>query len=92
MILVLQAKTYGGAGVMRDDYQNENVTGDEMRTAEAFRASEPGYRRLFEAAKDGILILEADPGRISDVNPFLTELLDNQTGTGFLQKHGVPIN
>jgi len=26
------------------------------------RASEVSYRRLFEAAKDGILILEADTG------------------------------
>ena len=39
------------------------------------RASELSYRRLFEAAKDGILILEADTGRITDVNPFLVELL-----------------
>ena len=39
------------------------------------RASELSYRRLFEAAKDGILILEANTGRISDVNPFLIEML-----------------
>jgi PAS domain S-box-containing protein len=39
------------------------------------RASELSYRRLFEAAKDGILILDADTGRINDVNPFLIELL-----------------
>jgi PAS domain S-box-containing protein len=42
---------------------------------EALRASELRYRRLFEAARDGILILEADTGRITDVNPFLIELL-----------------
>jgi PAS domain S-box-containing protein len=42
---------------------------------EAMRASELGYRRLFEAAKEGILILEADTGRISDVNPFLIQML-----------------
>ncbi len=41
----------------------------------ALRASELSYRRLFEAARDGILILEPDTGRITDVNPFLTELL-----------------
>ena len=39
------------------------------------RSSELSYRLLFEAAKDGILILEADTGRVSDVNPFLVELL-----------------
>jgi PAS domain S-box-containing protein len=37
--------------------------------------SELKYRRLFESAKDGILILDLDTGRISDVNPFLCELL-----------------
>jgi PAS domain S-box-containing protein len=33
------------------------------------------YRRLFESAKDGILILDAQSARIQDVNPFLCELL-----------------
>ncbi len=37
--------------------------------------SEKRYRRLFEAAKDGILILDAETGRVVDVNPFLLELL-----------------
>ena len=38
-------------------------------------ASEIRYRRLFESAKDGILILDAETGMIVDVNPFLTDLL-----------------
>ena len=38
--------------------------------------SELRYRRLFEAAQDGILILDADSGKIIDVNPFLLDLLD----------------
>ena len=33
------------------------------------------YRRLLESAKDGILILDAESGRIIDVNPFLIEML-----------------
>ncbi len=37
--------------------------------------SELRYRRLFEAAQDGILILDARTGMISDVNPFLMEML-----------------
>jgi PAS domain S-box-containing protein len=41
----------------------------------ALRASELSYRRLFEAARDGILILDTDTGRVTDVNPFLVELL-----------------
>ena len=47
----------------------------ERRTEQALRASELSYRRLFEAAKDGILILDVDTGRINDVNPFLFRLL-----------------
>jgi PAS domain S-box-containing protein len=42
---------------------------------DAISAFELRYRRLFEAARDGILILDADTGRITDVNPCLTELL-----------------
>lgn len=40
------------------------------------RDSEVRFRRLFEAAQDGILILDAKTGLISDVNPFLAKLLD----------------
>ena len=36
---------------------------------------ETRYRRLFESAKDGILILDAETGKIVDVNPFLIDLL-----------------
>ena len=45
------------------------------RSAKAVGASELRYRRLFESAKDGILILDAETGMIVDVNPFLIELL-----------------
>ena len=37
--------------------------------------SEARYRRLFETAKDGILILDGDTGRITDANPFLQDML-----------------
>jgi PAS domain S-box-containing protein len=37
--------------------------------------SELRYRRLFEAARDGILILDAETGIVVDVNPYLIELL-----------------
>ncbi len=37
--------------------------------------SELRYRRLFEAAQDGILILDAKTGMIEDVNPFLIKML-----------------
>ena len=45
------------------------------RLEKELRASELSYRRLFEAANDGIVILELKTGRITDVNPFLTKLL-----------------
>ena len=48
----------------------------ELKRAEAaVAASEVRYRRLFESAKDGILILDAATGMVVDVNPFLVDLL-----------------
>ncbi|HWR99492.1 MAG TPA: PAS domain S-box protein, partial [Prolixibacteraceae bacterium] len=47
---------------------------------ESLKTSETRYRRLFESAKDGILILDAETGMIIDVNPFLIEML------GFTEK------
>ncbi|MBE0623265.1 MAG: GGDEF domain-containing protein [Burkholderiales bacterium] len=44
-------------------------------TLNALRASESRYRRLFEAARDGILLLNSETGQIEDVNPYLIELL-----------------
>ena len=62
---------------MSSKHENENgkVTGNGAQMEQALRASELSYRRLFEAARDGILILDVDTGRITDVNPFLFELL-----------------
>ena len=40
-----------------------------------WRKSEVQYRRLFESARDGILILDGLTGRIIDVNPFMIDLL-----------------
>ncbi len=48
---------------------------ERKRAEDALNASEVRYRRLFEAAKDGILILDATTGIIVDVNPFLIQLL-----------------
>ncbi|MGZ6346308.1 MAG: sensor domain-containing diguanylate cyclase [Anaerolineales bacterium] len=41
----------------------------------SLKDSELRYRRLFEAAQDGILILDAESGAITDVNPFLINIL-----------------
>jgi two-component system CheB/CheR fusion protein len=40
-----------------------------------FRRSELRYRSLFEAARDGVLILDPKTRKILDANPFITELL-----------------
>jgi diguanylate cyclase (GGDEF)-like protein/PAS domain S-box-containing protein len=50
-------------------------TAEAKRAADELKASELRYRRLFETAKDGILLLDADTGRITDVNPFLEDML-----------------
>ena len=48
---------------------------DSSDAEQALEASELRYRRLFETAKDGILILDAETGIVVDVNPFLVHLL-----------------
>ena len=48
---------------------------ERYEMAEALRASEVRYRRLFEAARDGILILDAETGMVVDVNPYMIEML-----------------
>jgi PAS domain S-box-containing protein len=48
---------------------------ESRRERETFVVSETRYRRLFESAKDGILIVDAETGKIMNVNKFLVELL-----------------
>ncbi len=52
----------------------EDVTDHKLAKA-ALNNSGIRYRRLFEAAKDGILILDAKTLKIIDSNPFMTDLL-----------------
>ena len=47
----------------------------EWKESQALRASEIRYRRLFEAARDGVLILDFDTRKITDANPFMSEML-----------------
>ncbi len=54
-----------------EDRSDEGAT----RTLNQLQISEVRYRRLFETAKDGIFLLNADTGRITDVNPFLEDML-----------------
>ena len=63
-----QQQIVGVVLVFRDQTQ-------ERAAQEAVGASEVRYRRLFESAKDGILILDGESGMVVDANPFLAELL-----------------
>ena len=58
---------------------------DQGQSEEALKISETRYRRLFETAQDGILILDAETGQIADVNPFLVKML-GYSHTDFLGK------
>lgn len=50
---------------------------EKKRAEDALRSSEIRYRRLFESAKDGILILDFNTGTIMDANPSLLDLTGN---------------
>ena len=47
----------------------------ESRSEQVVLASELLYRRLFEAAQDGILILDGETGQVIDANPVMRDLL-----------------
>ena len=56
-----------------------------MVNIQNIKTSELRYRRLFEAAQDGILLLDAETGAIKDVNPFLVKML-GYTREEFVEK------
>ena len=72
----------GAAGyVLKDNKLNTMLVSavrnalEHVHSAKLLHDSEVRYRRLFESARDGILILDAKTGLIIDANPFMTELL-----------------
>jgi PAS domain S-box-containing protein len=52
----------------------QDITG-RIHTQERMRVSEIRYRRLFEAAHDGVLLIDPATSLIIDSNPFMTRLL-----------------
>ncbi len=62
-------------GTMVDISQQKFAEAAHDQAQKALGDSETRYRRLFETAKDGILILDFKTGQIVDVNPFLIEML-----------------
>jgi len=69
------SRVLAGHERIRETSHDQRIGLAEPRSEQAIRASELCYRRVFEAAKDGILILDAGSGRINDANPFLSKLL-----------------
>jgi PAS domain S-box-containing protein len=57
------------------ELRDVEVRRERQRVEDALHVSETRYRRLFEAARDGILIVDTVTQRITDVNPFMVELL-----------------
>jgi PAS domain S-box-containing protein len=62
-------------GTLVDISQQKFAEAAHNQAQKALEDSETRYRRLFETAKDGILILDFKTGQIDDVNPFLVEML-----------------
>jgi two-component system cell cycle sensor histidine kinase/response regulator CckA len=62
-----------------ETHNNKNIRGNIEQplnsVEDTLKDSELRYRRLFETAQDGILIIDADTGRIVDANPYLSDLL-----------------
>jgi len=70
-----QANTRTEQAEARTEQAEARTEQAEARTEQAIRASELRYRRLFETAQDGILILVAETGQVLDANPFMKDLL-----------------
>jgi PAS domain S-box-containing protein len=80
-----QAEARSEEAQARSEKAEERTNRSELRmeaaeartelSVQAILESELRYRRLFEAAKDGILILDVASGQITDVNPYLLQLL-----------------
>ena len=51
------------------------ITPEKGEAYDELKYSEMRYRRLFETAQDGILLLNASTAKIEDVNPFLVNIL-----------------
>ena len=80
-----QAKTRIEEAEVRIEQAETRIEQIATHSEQAIYASELRYRRLFETAQDGILILNADTGQVVDANPFM-ELLLGYSQAEFLGK------
>ena len=67
------AQLVQAAGIITQAAQTAQAVAESI--TEAIRVSERRYRRLFETARDGILMLDSETGKITDANPYMAELL-----------------
>jgi PAS domain S-box-containing protein len=70
-----QAEARTAQANLRTDEANTRTEHAEARSLQALLDSGISYRRLFETAQDGILILDAGTGQVVDANPFMKALL-----------------
>ena len=63
------------AEVLRINIELKAEIAERIQAEKELKVSEIRYRRLFESAQDGIIILEAETGKIINVNPFLADML-----------------
>jgi PAS domain S-box-containing protein len=69
--LPIMGENGGDSGLI---FLGKDVTSSK-RAEEILRTSEMRYRRLFEAARDGVLIIDPASGRIIDANPCMIEMV-----------------
>jgi PAS domain S-box-containing protein len=66
---------FDNAGLRKRNALLEETLKEKEGMLASLKGSEKQYRRLFESAKDGILIIDADTGQVDDANPFLLSLI-----------------
>jgi PAS domain S-box-containing protein len=71
-IVKIEARRYSNG--IEASFVMHDIT-ERRQAQEQMRVSEIHYRRLFEAAKDGILLVDPNTCKIVDANPFMTKLL-----------------
>ena len=78
---LIQAKLVAEVKALRQRVAELETAGiQRQRAAAVLQVSEARYRRLFESAQDGVLMLNANTGRITDVNPCLLKMLGYSRG------------
>ena len=73
-VVALIGAVIGWLGDLRERQLKRELAA-RQRVEKALQDSELRFRRLFETAHDGILLLDADTGQITELNPFLIDML-----------------